>query len=131
MGNVANNRAENKGDVFGEMPDWMVEASIEDAGKGVVSLSEFVKKKAALNSERPKSIQGDLRHLPSSLAPLIALPHWVLWRWEKAKDKFTKVPYQPNGRKARNNDPATWSSYNGVIAAMAKPEPKFDGIGFC
>src|SRR5262249_17760547 len=50
---------------------------------------------------KPKSVQGDLSHLPSELMPLIALPHWVCWRWEIAKDKFTKVPYQPNGRKAK------------------------------
>jgi hypothetical protein len=84
-------------------------------------------KQADNSTERPKSIQGDLHHLPTALAPLIALPHWVVWRWEKVKDKFTKVPYQPNGRKAKNNDPATWSTYSSVIAAVAK----FDGIGFC
>ena len=76
---------------------------------------------------KPKSLIGDLHHLPKALAPLVALPHWVLWRWEKTKDGFTKVPYQPNGYKAKNNDPKTWSSYEVVIAAVAK----FDGIGFC
>jgi hypothetical protein len=80
-------------------------------------------------SIKPKSLQGDLNHLSRGLAPLVALPNWVLWRWEKPKDKWTKVPYQPNGVKARNNDPKTWSSYETVIAAMATG--KFDGIGFC
>jgi hypothetical protein len=78
-------------------------------------------------SIKPNSFQGDLYHLPPALAPLIALPHWVLWRWEKPKDKWTKVPFQPNGRKAKNNDPKTWSSYEDVVAVM----DKFDGIGFC
>jgi hypothetical protein len=126
MGNIANIGPENKADVYAEMPDWMVEATMADAGMGVVPLSEFMDKRKA-GAEHPKSIQGDLRHLPAALAPLIDLPHWVLWRWEKSKTKFTKVPYQPNGRKAKNNDPATWTSYNSVIAAVAK----FDGIGFC
>jgi primase-polymerase (primpol)-like protein len=76
---------------------------------------------------KPARLQGDLRHLPTALAPLIALPHWVLWRWEKPKDKWTKVPYQPNGRRAKNNDPKTWNSYDAVIAVVAK----FNGIGFC
>jgi hypothetical protein len=80
-------------------------------------------------AERPISFQGDLYHLPAPLAPLITLSQWVLWRWEKPKDKWTKVPYQPNGFKAKNNDPKTWSSYDVVIAALATG--KFDGIGFC
>jgi hypothetical protein len=78
---------------------------------------------------KPTSFQGDLNHLPRELAPLVALPHWGLWRWEKPKDKWTKVPYQPNGDKAKNNDPKTWNNYDSVIAALATG--KFDGIGFC
>jgi predicted P-loop ATPase len=64
--------------------------------------------------------------------PLLALRNWVNWRWAQIKNKdatskWTKVPYQPDGHKAKNNDPATWSSYDEVIAAVAG----FDGIGFC
>jgi Virulence-associated protein E len=136
MANVANFAAENKGDAHAEMPDWMVEVSEADAGMGVGLLSELVNEhKAVRNSEaddgaeHPKSIQGDLHNLPTALAPLIALPHWVLWRWEKPKNKWTKTPYQPNGRKAKNNDPKTWNSYHTVIAALETGE--FDGIGFC
>src|SRR5215472_11625170 len=82
---------------------------------------------------KPKTVCGDLHHLPAALAPLIARPHWVLWRWERAKNKrtkepkWTKVPYQPNGSRAKNNDPKTWSSYETVMRTVAK----FDGIGFC
>jgi predicted P-loop ATPase len=76
---------------------------------------------------KPESVQGDLHRLPAALAPLVALPHWVCWRWERPKDKWTKVPYQPDGRHAKNNDAKTWSSYEAVIAAVSK----FDGIGFC
>jgi hypothetical protein len=36
---------------------------------------------------------------------------WMLWRLEHVNDKVTKVPYQPNGRKAMANNPATWSTY--------------------
>jgi primase-polymerase (primpol)-like protein len=79
---------------------------------------------------KPQSFQGDLHHLPSELAPLVALPNWVLWRWEQTKDgKWTKPPYQPNGYHAKNNDPKTWSSYDTVIAALTTG--KYDGIGFC
>jgi hypothetical protein len=81
---------------------------------------------------KPASVQGDLHHLPAALAPLIALPHWVCWRWGKTKakngeEKWTKVPYQPDGRHAKNNDPTTWSNYKAVMAVV----DKFDGIGFC
>jgi primase-polymerase (primpol)-like protein len=56
------------------------------------------------------------------------MPNWILWRWEKPDegDKYTKVPYQPHGLKAKTNDPKTWSSYKAVIAVV----DKFDGIGF-
>jgi hypothetical protein len=76
---------------------------------------------------KPQTVCGDLHHLPAALAPLIERPHWVLWCWEKAGDKFTKVPYQPDGRKAKNNDPKTWNSYDTVMRVVAN----FDGIGFC
>src|SRR5215831_2492568 len=82
---------------------------------------------------KPETFCGDLHNLPPALASLIGRPHWVLWRWERAKNKrtkepkWTKVPYQPHGKKAKNNDPKTWSSYDAVMRAVAN----FDGIGFC
>jgi len=33
---------------------------------------------------------------------------WVLWRLQEVNGKLTKVPYQPSGRKAMANNPATW-----------------------
>jgi hypothetical protein len=39
------------------------------------------------------------------------LPRWVVWRNEPRQDdpsKFTKVPYQPSGRKASSTEPETW-----------------------
>jgi hypothetical protein len=80
-------------------------------------------------SEHPKTICGDLHHLPAALAPLVALPNWVLWRWEKAGDNWTKVPYQPSRKKAKNNDPKTWSTYEKVVSLVGKFG--FHGIGFC
>jgi hypothetical protein len=66
--------------------------------------------------------------LPSALEPLIAMPNWVLWKWEQKGDKQTKVPYrakQPDV-KASSTDPRTWSSFNVAVAA----EHHADGIGF-
>lgn len=78
---------------------------------------------------KPQTISGDLHNLPAAFAPLIKLPHWMLWRWEFVENNWTKVPYQTNGRKAKSNDPATWTSYDAAIKAMNTG--KFDGIGFC
>jgi hypothetical protein len=82
---------------------------------------------AKAKSNKPQAQNGDLRHLPKALAPLVKLPHWVLWRFEKKGDDWTKVPKQPDGSNASNDNPATWSNYKDVIAVA----DKFDGIGFC
>ena len=50
---------------------------------------------------------------------------WVLWRLETVHEKLTKVPYQPSGRKAMANNPATWHSYT-ECAALAS---QYSGIG--
>src|SRR5580698_11175626 len=50
---------------------------------------------------------------------------WVNWKLEVVNDKETKVPYQPNGRKAQANNPATWNSYADCMAVVAK----FSGVG--
>ena len=59
-----------------------------------------------------------LTELPEVLAPLIASPHWVVWRWELVKnnegnDKWTKVPYQSSRpkSKASTKNSATWGEY--------------------
>lgn len=59
--------------------------------------------------------------------------HWLVYKKEsvtKGKNKggITKVPYQPNGYKARPTDPKTWTTYNNAKAAMETG--KFDGIGY-
>jgi len=55
---------------------------------------------------------------------------WLLWRLEPRKgakpdEKPTKVPYQPDGRRARANDPVTWSTYAECLAVVSQ----FSGIG--
>ncbi len=50
---------------------------------------------------------------------------WVLWRLETVNEKLTKVPYQPSGRKAMANNPATWRTY-AECAALAS---QYSGIG--
>lgn len=50
---------------------------------------------------------------------------WVLWRLETVKGKQTKVPYQPSGRKAMANNPATWQTHAECSAVASQ----FSGIG--
>jgi len=37
-------------------------------------------------------------------------PRWAAWRTELRGDKATKVPYSPNGGKAKADDPSTWGT---------------------
>jgi hypothetical protein len=52
---------------------------------------------------------------------------WVCWKLTKVpdRDKPTKVPYMPSGRKAENDDPATWSTYAECNAVVSQ----FSGVG--
>ncbi|BBO32507.1 AAA family ATPase [Lacipirellula parvula] len=59
-------------------------------------------------------------------AELQSRKQWVNWKLEsRGGDKPTKVPYQPNGRKASTTNKATWSTYDAATQATG-----FDGIGF-
>jgi hypothetical protein len=79
---------------------------------------------------KPKTINSDLTRLPSALTPLTSLNHWLLWRWEIERGKWTKPPYSAAdlGTKAKTDDPRTWSSYLAAIAAARTVNA--DGIGF-
>jgi hypothetical protein len=52
---------------------------------------------------------------------------WVLWKFiqKPGKDKPDKVPFQRDGRMARTNNPATWSTHAECEAVVSS----FDGIG--
>jgi hypothetical protein len=56
---------------------------------------------------------------------LKAQRRWVLWRLQEVTGKMTKVPYQPNGRKAMANNPATWHTHAECAAFTAQ----FSGVG--
>lgn len=59
-------------------------------------------------------------------AELRALPQWCCWRYIKRGDaKPTKVPFRPDGRPAKSDDPSTWSEFGSVVEARG-----FSGIGF-
>jgi len=60
-----------------------------------------------------------------TIAELQQQKRWVLWKLETVYGKQTKVPYQPNGRKAMANNPATWRTYAECAAVVSQ----FSGIG--
>jgi primase-polymerase (primpol)-like protein len=79
----------------------------------------------------PRTFNGDLTALPAALRPLSQKDQWVLWLWTKSDTgKLTKPPLQARfpDRRAKNNDPATWSSH--AEAAHAVQKGLGDGIGF-
>jgi hypothetical protein len=77
---------------------------------------------------KPKTVETNLSNFPAALAPLCQLDHWVVWKWEQRKGKWTKPPFMAIDprRRAKNNDPATWASYSAAVAAVSVA----DGIGF-
>lgn len=69
----------------------------------------------------------DLENIPEELKKLKL---WVLWRSEDnpGKEKPTKIPYQPNGERAKVNDSASWYEFDEIIDAY--DNGSYDGIGF-
>ena len=67
------------------------------------------------------------------LAPLTTPEHvrWVGWRFEYRKNgnggKWTKPPHSAHGGYARNNTPATWSTFDEIWPDVVNG--RFDGIG--
>ena len=55
---------------------------------------------------------------------LVALHNWVCWGKAGADDK---IPFQPNGRPAKANDPQTWHSFDECGEAVQAG--KFQGVG--
>jgi hypothetical protein len=86
-------------------------------------------------TEKPRTHNADLAHLPSALVPLTEEQRWVVWHWElrvtkNGKEKWTKPPRQARDprRNARSNDPSTWGTYTDALAAVAAGNA--DGIGY-
>ena len=74
--------------------------------------------------------KGEDTSLNSSLEGIEDTSCWVLWKNEhghNGKDK--KVPYSPQGTRAKVNDEQTWSSYADVSEALNNNK-EFDGLGF-
>jgi hypothetical protein len=53
---------------------------------------------------------------------------WVLWKYERYRNKPTKVLRQVDGRHADSTKPGTWATFGAVVEAYMRGG--FDGIGF-
>ena len=56
----------------------------------------------------------------SAFAALAVEPRWVAWRNELRGGKLTKVPYAPDGKRAKADDPSTWGTRTAAQARAAK-----------
>ena len=81
-----------------------------------------------MTTPKPDRVHVNIANFPAALTPLCNIAHWVVWRWELRKRKWTKPPYMPSApcRKAKNNDPSTWDTYEAAVRSLAHA----DGIGF-
>src|SRR5690625_8565 len=96
---------------------------------GTVSKTNLARENAVQDSIGPKP--APLTVIPDNIpAELKEIPRWCLWRYElnSKRDRWTKVPYQVNGRNASTNDPATFVSFDAVQSAFQSGQ--WDGIGF-
>ena len=79
---------------------------------------------------RPRYLSVIPENVPEQL---VQLPQWCCWRaaWrvdKQGEGKWTKPPYQPDGRPASSTDPATWAEFGECL--LAYQLRGFDGIGF-
>lgn len=81
--------------------------------------------------EFPKPATPDLPPEESLPEEMKKRERWVLWRYELAKQGWTKVPVNPYSlQKASTIKPATWGAFDFVYLQALKHRPNVSGIGF-
>lgn len=82
---------------------------------------------SSVTSSRPAALPVIFENIPFDLK---CEDRWVLWKhdWRADESRWAKVPYQPNGRRAKASDSKTWSSYEDVETAYMFGD--YDGVGF-
>jgi putative DNA primase/helicase len=78
-----------------------------------------------LTPNKPKTLELNIEGIPAELK---ATPNWVLWRYEFNKNKWQKIPHQPNGNNAKSTVRRTWCSFETCYAVYQ--QGGYDGIGF-
>ncbi|RQT48506.1 phage NrS-1 polymerase family protein [Burkholderia cepacia] len=75
--------------------------------------------------QKPEALLVNFDGIPGSLKKL---PQWLVWCWEEVKGRWTKPPYQVNGRDyAKTNNSETWTTFEAVCSAYQ--EGNVDGVG--
>lgn len=64
--------------------------------------------------------------IPESLK---AMRNWCAWKLETRKGKQTKIPYQPNGKRAESNNRNTWADYE-TVSELLSADNSYNGYGF-
>ena len=75
-------------------------------------------------NEKPRSLPVVPQNIPAELQEG---RRFVLWRYILRDGRWTKPPFQPNGRNADSTDPETWVTFAEVVAAYQAGG--WDGIG--
>lgn len=76
-------------------------------------------------SQRPSYLLPNFDNMPPLLTER---RQWVLWRTELRGGRWSKIPFQTNGRVASATDANTWSSFDACRTAFERGH--FDGVGF-
>jgi len=67
-----------------------------------------------------------MRFFPDSIPQVLKdQKQWALWKKETRKGKPAKVPYQPDGKRAKSNDASTWCTFAAALAAFQDIGPEF------
>jgi putative DNA primase/helicase len=95
---------------------------------------DLIRRGHTMNEPEHTEVEPYPKPIALSLSPenipqnLKALRHWVVWRYEHRKGKWTKPLFNANsGAYASSTDPATWSDYETALATYQKGG--VDGIG--
>ena len=82
-----------------------------------------------IGTSKPAVLPVNLDGIPAGLR---AEKRWVVWRMEKRAKNWTKIPLQVASlRKAKSNDPSTWSPMETTVFRLSRAEKdNIDGIGF-
>jgi len=79
------------------------------------------------------SARQELKNIPEENIPEALKLHdnWCVWRYEKEGGRLTKIPYTTiSGKKAKSNDPKTWTSFEEALKFYHNPNRRMNGIGF-
>jgi hypothetical protein len=90
------------------------------------SMSTETQADTAAPQARPKAISIIAENIPENLK---RTRQWVTWRYELRDAKWTKPPYQVNGReRASSTDPSTWGAFEDALETYETG--RVDGLGF-